>query len=162
MKKTSLLKTMLLLCALIVGSSSAWAEEVTIATGTFAKTTYTSGWTCTGTGTGTTGCIIIGYDEYISSPALDLSGYSKITISITARRYGSLSGSKATIDASISGKSYGTTDATSTSVIARDDIEFEPLNMILMNKDIMLEKIEYLSSMPHSSLVKHCIKSRIS
>ena len=126
MKKTSLLKTMLLLCALIVGSSSAWAEEVTIATGTFAKTTYTSGWTCTGTGTGTTGCIIIGYDEYISSPALDLSGYSKITISITARRYGSLSGSKATIDASISGKSYGTTDATSTSVIARDDIEFEP------------------------------------
>jgi hypothetical protein len=126
MRKLYLLKTMLLLCALIVGSSSAWAEEEIIATGTFAKTSYTSGWTCTGTGTGTTGCIIIGKDEYISSPALNLSGYSKITISITARRYGGLSGSKATIDASISGTSYGTTDATSTSVTARDDIEFEP------------------------------------
>jgi hypothetical protein len=30
MKKLHLLKTMLLLCALIVGSSSVWAESVTI------------------------------------------------------------------------------------------------------------------------------------
>lgn len=26
-----------------------------------------------------------------------------------------------------------------------------------MNKDILIERIEYLSSMPHSSLVEHCI-----
>lgn len=26
-----------------------------------------------------------------------------------------------------------------------------------MNKDILIEKIEYLSSMPHSALVEHCI-----
>lgn len=26
-----------------------------------------------------------------------------------------------------------------------------------MNKDILIERIEYLSSMPHSNLVQHCI-----
>ena len=125
MKKLLLLKSLLFLCTLIVGSS-AWAEDVTVATGTFAKTTISSGWTSTGTGTSTTGCVIYGKDESLTSPSLDLSGYSKITISISARRYGTLSGSKATIDASIGGVSKGTTNATSTSVTSLTNIVFTP------------------------------------
>ena len=50
MKKLHLLKTMLLLCALIVGSSSVWADETPVVTADFtAKTTghsdYTDTWT---------------------------------------------------------------------------------------------------------------------
>ena len=128
MKQTNLLKTFLLLCALIVGSTCAWADEE-IATATFngKNAIYTEGWTTTGTGVGRTDCIIIGNGENITSPAFDLSGYSKVTISIKARRYGSLSGSKATIDASIGGSSVGTTDATSTSATTEcTNITFVP------------------------------------
>ena len=127
--KRLLLKTMLLLCAIIVGSTSLWAEDVTIASGTFngKNGTYTEGWSTTGTGKGRTDCIIIGSGENITSPTMDLSKYSKVTISIKARRYGSLSDSKATIDASISGTSVGATEANSTNATTPlTDIKFEP------------------------------------
>lgn len=114
---------------MMVGVGNAWAEDVTIASGTFdgKNATYTEGWSTTGTGKGRNDCVIIGSGENITSPAIDLSGYSKVTISINARRYGSLSGSKATIDASISGTSVGTTDATGTNAkTTLTAIEFEP------------------------------------
>ena len=126
MKHLNLLKSTLLLCALIVGSTSLWAADVTIASGSFVKTSVTTGWISTGTGTNVNNCVVYGKDESLTSPTLDLSGYSKVTISISARRYGSLSGSKATIDASIGGVSKGTTNATSTSVAALSDIVFVP------------------------------------
>ena len=129
MKQTNLLKTFLLLCALVVGSTCAWADDEEIATATFngKNAIYTEGWTTTGTGVGRTDCIIIGNGENITSPAFNLSGYSKVTISIKARRYGSLSGSKATIDASIGGSSVGTTDATTTNATTGcTDITFIP------------------------------------
>jgi hypothetical protein len=119
---------MLLLCCLLVGGS-AWADDVTIGTGTFdgKNSTYTTGWSTTGTGNKRTDCIVIGKGENITSPAFDLSGYSKVTISIKARRYGTLAGSKATIDASIAGSSVGTTDANGTSATTSlADIEFTP------------------------------------
>jgi hypothetical protein len=106
-----------------------------VATGTLPATatfngkdeTYTEGWSTTGTGKGRTDCIIIGAGENITSPAFDLSGYSSVTISIKARRYGSLSGSKATIDVSIGGDSVGTVDASSTSATTQlTDITFTP------------------------------------
>ena len=129
MKKTILFKTMLLLCALIVGSSSAWAEEETIATATFngKDGVYTEGWTTTGSGVSRTDCVIIGAGENITSPAFDLSIYSKVTITFRARRYGTLSGSKATVDVAIAGVSQGTIDITKSSVGDVDgSIEFEP------------------------------------
>ena len=126
MKKLTLLKSMLLLCALVAGSGSVWAADVTVAHGAFAKTSVEAGWTSTGTGTNTTGCIIVGKDEAITSPVLNLTLYSKITITIKARRYGTLSGSKAVIQAFITESVKGTTEATSTSVANRDVIELTP------------------------------------
>lgn len=103
--------------------------EETVATATFngKQETYTTGWSTTGTGKGRTDCIIIGSGENITSPAFDLSKYSSVTISIKARRYGSLTGSKATINASIGGVSVGTTDATGTNATTSlTDITFTP------------------------------------
>ena len=116
---------MTLLCAV---TSMAWGQTP-IASGTFdgKNATYTEGWTTTGTGVGRTDCIIIGAGENITSPALNLSSYKKITVSIKARRYGTLSDSKATIDVSIGGTSVGTVDATGTNANTQlDNIEFTP------------------------------------
>lgn len=101
---------------MISGVGTAWGDE-TIANATFdgKNGVYTTGWSTTGTGKNRTDCIIIGSGENITSPTYDLTKYSSVTISIKARRYGSLSGSKATIDASIGGTSVGTTDASGTS-----------------------------------------------
>ena len=113
-----------LLCAVF---SSAWGQETQLASGTFNKTVYTSGWEVTGTGKETSNCVIIGAGEYIKSPELNLSQYDKIQINIKARRYGSLSGSKATIDAAIGGESVGTTNATATNPNTQlTAIEFTP------------------------------------
>lgn len=97
-------------------TGSGFGENVTIATATFDgnNATYTEGWSTSGTGTDRTDCIIIGSGENITSPEFDLSQYSSVTISIKARRYGTLSGSKATIDASFGGTSVGTTEASGT------------------------------------------------
>ena len=127
MRKTRLLKHFLLLCALIAGSMSVWADNIATATFNGKDGVYTTGWTTTGTGKTRTDCIVIGHGENITSPAFDLSGYSNVTISIKARRMGTLSGSKATIDASIAGTSVGTVDATSTTATTPlNDITFTP------------------------------------
>ena len=128
--KQLLTKTLLLLAVMLMGAGTAWADTVTtIATATFdgKNGNYTEGWTTTGTGVGRTDCVIIGYGENITSPAFDLSEYSSISITFTGRRYGSLSGSKATVDASIGGSSVGTIDITKSSVQAVDgSITFTP------------------------------------
>ena len=114
---------------MLMGVSTAWAEDETIASATFngKNETYTEGWSTTGTGKGRTDCIIIGSGENITSPSFDLSNYSSVTISVKARRYGTLTGSKATIDASIAGSSLGTTDANgTTATTALTDITFTP------------------------------------
>ena len=120
-----------LFCMLMTlfGGLNAFADDVTIAKGTFdgKAGVYTEGWTTTATGAQRNDCVVVGKDENITSPALDLSQYSEITISIKARRYGTLSGSKATIDAAIGSSSLGTTDASGTSATtALTDIKFTP------------------------------------
>ena len=93
------------------------AEEV-IATAAFngKSKEYTTGWSTTGTGLSRSDCVIIGSGENVTSPAFDLTGYSSVSITFTGRRYGTLSGSKATVDASIGGVSQGTIDFTKSSV----------------------------------------------
>jgi len=129
MKKiTQNLRWLVTLLAMIV-CTGAWAEETTIATATFdgKNATYTTGWTTTGTGKGRTDCVIIGAGENITSPAFNLSGYSSVTITFTGRRYGTLSDSKATVDASIGGTSVGTIDFTPTKVgVIEGGITFTP------------------------------------
>lgn len=122
-------KLLLLVAMIVAGAGNISAAEVEVASATFngKDATYTEGWTTTGTGTGRTDCIIIGSGENITSPAFDLSQYTKVTISIKARRYGTLTGSKATIDVAIGENSVGTTDATGTNATnSLEDIEFVP------------------------------------
>lgn len=131
MFKNLQIKSLLLLLVGLSGSVTAFAKDAdeTIASATFngKNATYTEGWTTTGTGKNRTDCVIIGAGENITSPSFDLSGYTEVTISIKARRFGTLSGSKATIDASIGGTSVGTVDANSTSATTQlDDITFTP------------------------------------
>ena len=107
----------------------AFAEDpVTIASGTFNGKggVYTEGWTTNGTGVGRTDCVIIGKDENITSPEVDLSDYESITVSIKARRYGTLTGSKATIAVAFDGEEIGTADASGTNATtALTDIDYE-------------------------------------
>ena len=115
MKKLKLFLSLLMLIAFSVGN--VWgADPETLASGTFdgKNATYTEGWSTTGTGKGRNDCIIIGSGENITSPSIDLSQYESITIAIKSRRYGSLTGNKATIAVSFAGESIGSVDATST------------------------------------------------
>ena len=99
-------------------------EPVQIASGTFngKNATYTEGWTTTGTGVSRTDCIIIGADESITSPEVDLSQYESISVAIKARRFGTLSGSKAEIAVTFDGEAIGNTVASGTSATTALDV----------------------------------------
>ena len=102
-------------------------DPETLASGTFdgKNGTYTEGWSTTGTGVGRNDCVVIGADENITSPEVDLSSYESITVSIKARRYGSLTGKVATIAVTFDGEDIGTVDAsTTTATTALDAIDY--------------------------------------
>ncbi len=125
MKQNLRLLLLTLLCAVVTG---VWGQ-VTVAQGTFdgKNNLITQGWSSTGTGVTRTDCIVIGAGENITSPALNLSGYTKVKITFEGRRFGNLTGSKATVDASIGDTSMGTIDITIGSVgDVPGSIEFEP------------------------------------
>lgn len=82
------MKTILLLCALIVGGGSVWAADpVTIATFTVASHT---GWTieADGNSNSPTYYLLIAADKYIESPSIVFSNYKNVKITIKARKYG--------------------------------------------------------------------------
>lgn len=112
------MKKLFSLLAVMLFAGSMMAAEVEIANATFngKNATYTAGWTTTGTGVTRTDCVVIGKDENITSPSIDLSAYKSISITFKARRFGSLSGSKATISVAYGGAELGTIDVTSSSV----------------------------------------------
>ena len=93
------------------------ADPVEIMAGTFdgKAGNYTEGWSSTGTGVGRNDCVIVGADEAITSPSVDLSQYESISIAIKARRFGQLTGSKAQIAVTFNGAEIGSTEATGTS-----------------------------------------------
>ena len=132
MKKLHLFKTMLLLCALIVGSSSVWAEEVTIAS--FTASTYnagtTGGWTMTNNPSYATSgggyYQLIASESSIVTPSIKWSGYSDITITISARKYGGPNATQGKISVS-----QGSTELTSyspsgTSIVASSALKISP------------------------------------
>ncbi len=94
MKKQLLLTRMLLLVALLVGSVSVWGEKVTIAS--FNATDYyggtTGGWSVTNSDYATSKAgnyyKLIASNAKITTPSINWSSYSNITITITARTYG--------------------------------------------------------------------------
>lgn len=119
MKKTILFKTMLLLCALIVGSSSAWAEEkessliFTAACGGSGTADDGAVWTVTSDGTESsfdsqygkgihygTGSAQVGYIQLSTS---DISG----TITKVVVNASTASGVTATVSVTVGGSSFG-------------------------------------------------------
>ena len=99
-------------------------EPVQIASGTFdgKNATYTEGWTTTGTGRSRNDCVVIGQGENITSPEVDLSQYESISVAIKARRFGTLSGSKAEIAVTFDGEAIGNTVASGTSATTALDV----------------------------------------
>ena len=93
MKKQLLLTRMLLLVALLVGSTSVWAEEETIAS--FTASTYNGGttnnWTMTGNPNYSTSgggyYQLVANTQSIVTPSINWSNYENITITIGARTY---------------------------------------------------------------------------
>lgn len=98
--KKLLLKSMLLLCALIAGSSSLWAGEVTIAsfTASTANAGDLDGWSLVANPDYATAgggyYKLISSDVAIVTPSITWSNYSNITITITARTFGGPSASQ--------------------------------------------------------------------
>ena len=109
---------------LLVGVGSAWAEDATLASFSFKKkgTDLPSGWTESSKfdvsrSTGDyylLSCSSVA-EATLTSPSIDFSNYSNITIEFGAGRYGNLTGSKATIVASVGSTELGSIDATSSS-----------------------------------------------
>ena len=90
MKKTNLFKSMLLLCALVVGSHvSRAADPITIAS---LVNNTTTGWTLSTAGSTGSGTSLYwkltSSSHYITSPTIVWSNYTNITITIKARTYG--------------------------------------------------------------------------
>ena len=83
MKHFNLLKTLLLLCALIVGSLSGWAEKTTIASFSHSSNI---GWSITATYGSY--YLLTSNSAYIETPSIAWSNYNNISITVKARKYG--------------------------------------------------------------------------
>lgn len=112
--KKLFLKTMLLLCALVVGSSSLWAADVTIAS--FTSSSH-EGWTINGSPTLSNGYYQLTASSIsIVSPNIDWSAYNNIKIKVKARKYGGPSDSQLVIYVSQGETDLTTFSPTSTSL----------------------------------------------
>lgn len=108
--KKFLLKTMLLLFALVVGSGTMWADDPVTITSLINNTTTgwdISGATSAGSGTGLY-WKLINNSDYIQSPSITWSDYTDITIKIKARTFGGVEATKNKISVS-----QGSTELTS-------------------------------------------------
>lgn len=132
MKKTLLLKTMFLLCVLIVGSSSAEAEEVTIASfnASSANAGTLNGWTLNGNPTyATSGG---GYYQLVTSsmtivsPSITWSNYTDITITISARKYNGPNATQGKISVSQGGDELASYSPSNTSIISSSALAISP------------------------------------
>ena len=123
---------MLLLCALVVGSRSVWADDpVTIAS--FTASTYyggtTGGWSVSNSEYATSNgghYKLISNDASIETPSINWSNYTSITITISARTFGGPNDTQKKISVS-----QGSTELTSyspsgTSIVASSALSISP------------------------------------
>lgn len=115
MKRFTLLKTMLLLCALIVGSGNLWAAEETIAS--FSNASHDD-WTINGNPVygSASGYQLTASNISIVSPSIDWSAYNNIKIVVRARKYNGPSNSQLVIYVSQGSTTLTTFSPTSTSL----------------------------------------------
>lgn len=118
---------MLLLCALIVGNASVWAEEVTIAS--FNYPNSNEGWTVTNPndyGTGGGGYYILYSGASIVTPSINWSGYENITITISARKYGGPDATQGKISVSQGETELASYSPGGTSIVASSALSISP------------------------------------
>ena len=132
MVKQNFLTKMLLLCALIVGSSSVWAQsEVTIAS--FSASDYNGGttnnWTVSNAVYATSGG---GYYQLLASnasivtPSINWSNYTDITITISARKYGGPNTTQGKISVSQGATELASYSPSGTSIVASSALSISP------------------------------------
>ena len=128
MKQKSLLKTMLLLFALIAGSSSVWAADpVTIASFTMSSSTP-DGWSCNAEKQSTTYYKMFS-GKTIVSPSISFSDYKNIKIKIKARKLGGPTDAQKVISVYQGTTSNVLTSydgPTSTSLVYSSELEMDP------------------------------------
>ena len=123
MKQKLRLLMMTLLCAVV---STAWGEEVTIAS--FTPTSHDS-WTINNAEYATAGGGYYKLTESncsIVSPDIEWSQYSEITITIAARKYGGPSTDQAKISVSQGGEELASYTPSGTSIVSSSAISIEP------------------------------------
>ncbi len=131
MKQKSLLKVFFLLCALIVGSTSVWADPETITS--FNAVTYHSGttgeWSVTNPNwqTGGGGYYLLGYSNAdITSPSINWSNYTEIKIKLKSRAYGGPTSDQKLISIMQGNTTLNTYSPTGTSLVYSDEISISP------------------------------------
>ena len=100
--KKLLLKSTLLLCALIAGSLSGWAVDVEIFNAAGGGNVPT-GWTLVGEDKGDYWLLQAGGSDYIQTSSYDVSAYDKVTITAKVATYGSGTDPQAKIEISYDG-----------------------------------------------------------
>ena len=111
MKKSLLMKSMLLLCALMVGNVNAWAVDVEIFN-VVGGGSVPSGWTLIGADKTSYWLFDAGGVDNIKTSAYDLSAYDKATITAQVANYGQGTNAHAKIEVSYDGGNTFTEEAT--------------------------------------------------
>ena len=132
MKKLNVLTRMLLLVALLVGSVSAWGAKVTIAS--FNATDFHDGttgdWSVSNSeyATSKSGNYykLISSDAKITTPSIDWSSYSSITITITARKFGGPNATQGKISVTNNSVELNSYSPGSTDLVASSALSISP------------------------------------
>ena len=127
MRKQTLLKSWLLLFAIIAGVGNVWGqEEETIAS--FSSSSH-EGWTITNAEYATAGggyYKLISSDASIVSPSINWSNYTDITITISARKFGGPDATQGKISVSQGTKELASYSPAGTSIASSGALSIEP------------------------------------
>lgn len=125
------LKTMLLLCAMIMGIGSAWAQEVTIASFSNAAN---EGWTINNAEYATAGggyYKLTSSDASIVTPSINWTEYTDITIIISARKFGGPNTTQGKIAVSQGEVELATYSPSGTSIAASSALSISPTDGVI-------------------------------
>lgn len=125
------LKTMLLLCAMVMGIGSAWAQEVTIASFSNAAN---EGWTINNAEYATAGggyYKLTSSDASIVTPSINWTEYTDITIIISARKFGGPDTTQGKIAVSQGEVELATYSPSGTSIAASSALSISPTDGVI-------------------------------
>ena len=130
MKKKLHFKLLLLLCAMIMGIGSAWADEVTIASFTASDQDHAD-WTINNSEYATAGggyYKLISSDASIVTPSINWTEYSNVTITISARKFGGPDATQGKISVSQGENELASYSPSNTSIVASSALSISPVD----------------------------------